>query len=67
MMMTMMNYNETYRKNSTAISKAIASTGMFNDVRIIMIVTMEALGTLGIAREDIVVRNLKKISKTSLN
>lgn len=34
---------------------------MFNDVRIIMIVTMEALGTLGIAREDIVARNLKKI------
>ena len=50
----------TYRNHSMANNKATASAGIPSDVRIIMIVTILALGTDGIAIEAIVVNRLKQ-------
>jgi hypothetical protein len=56
----------TYRKNSTARRRAIGSIGILRDDRIITIVTIDALGTDGIAKADIVVRKLKYAKRTNL-
>lgn len=49
----------TYRKNSTVKRSAMASVGIFSDVMIITMVTIEALGTDGIANAETDDSNLK--------
>lgn len=44
----------------------MASTGTFSDVSIITMVTMEALGTDGIANADAVVKHLENIELVNL-
>lgn len=48
-----------YKKNSTARRRAMASMGICSEVRIIMMVTMDALGADGIAKVTMVVSTLK--------
>ena len=52
--------NLTYRNHSMASNSATPSAGLPIDVKIMMIVTMPALGTDGIAIEAILVRRLQK-------
>ena len=49
----------TYRNHSTANNNATAFTGMFMDVKIMMIVTILELGTDGIAMDATLVSNLQ--------